>query len=277
MWYAWPRLEEWITPPQESGMPLEVSNLARKIRDRFLGEFDSLQRAPGSGQILQEDLIFVPIGPLSDGSWNVAVGHPEEEDNQPRVLEEPLGPYSVSKYPITQRLYTLFDRNHQVHFQDDYKQYSKGPRCPVIRVNWYDAQMFSIWCKSRLLSEWEWEYACRGNRDSGPHRNLTHWELDPKNDSEREKVAWIYSNSQGRTWPVDSKQSGSHTNAFDLVDMLGNVWEWTESTYEAGEVSRVLRGGSFVSYGRDASASSRGHADPTLALISYGFRVARAP
>jgi formylglycine-generating enzyme required for sulfatase activity len=101
--------------------------------------------------------------------------------------------------------------------------------------------------------------------------------LDPKNDSEREKVAWIYSNSQGRTWPVDSKQSGSHTNAFGLVDMLGNVWEWTESTYEAGEVSRVLRGGSFGFIGRIASASFRLHYGPTLTLIDVGFRVARAP
>jgi hypothetical protein len=277
MWYAWPRLEEWITPPQESGMPLEVSNLARKIRDRFLGEFDSLQRAPGSGQILREDLIFVPIGPLSDGSWNVAVGHPEEKDNPPRLLEEPFWPYSVSKYPITRRLYTLFDQNHQVHYQDDYKQYSPELRCPVIEVNWYDAQMFSIWCKSRLLSEWEWEYACRGNRDSEEHRNLTHWQLDPRSDRERAKVAWISWNSKGRAWPVDSKQSGSYTNAFDLVDMLGNVWEWTESTYEAGEVSRVLRGGSFCDNGRGASASCRHLVGPANSGINSGFRVARAP
>jgi formylglycine-generating enzyme required for sulfatase activity len=206
----------------------------------------------------------------------VAVGHPEESDNKPRLLEDPLGPYSVSKYPITRRLYSLFDRNHQVHYEDDYKLFSRETRCPVIKANWFDAKMFSIWSKGRLLTEWEWEYACRGNYDAEAHRKLTHWQSDPKNDTDRAKVAWILGNSQKRTWPVDVKQDESHTNAFGLVDMLGNVWEWTESIHEAGGVSRVLRGGSFHDFGRGASASYRNHFVPAYTSVFNGFRVARA-
>ena len=88
--------------------------------------------------------------------------------------------------------------------------------------------------------------------------------------------AWVQENSQTRTWPVDTKAIGSNTNPFKLVDMLGNVWESTDSLYKGGSVSRVLRGGSFSSDGWDASASFRSHGDPTDAYIDVGFRVARA-
>jgi formylglycine-generating enzyme required for sulfatase activity len=144
-------------------------------------------------------------------------------------------------------------------------------------MNWYDAQIFAIWCKSRLLNEWEWEYACRANRKDADHQKLNHWRVDPKDDEAREKVAWVEKNSQNHTWPVDAKTDPSHTNSFGLVDMLGNVWEWTEGVYEVGDVSRVLRGGSFYYSGRLASASCRLRRDPTDAVVHGGFRVARAP
>jgi formylglycine-generating enzyme required for sulfatase activity len=59
--------------------------------------------------------------------------------------------------------------------------------------------------------------------------------------------------------------------------MLGNVWEWTDSLYKAGKVSRVLRGGSFFNDGRLASASYRFLSGPAFANFNVGFRVARAP
>jgi formylglycine-generating enzyme required for sulfatase activity len=256
-------------------VPAEVPKSAQSIRERFLREFDVLSKTIGSAQIIDEDLIFVPIKPLDNGSWNVAVGHPDEEDNQPRKIELE-GPYSVSKFPITRRLYQLFDCNHEIHYREDLEKYCLEQRCPVICINWYDAQIFAVWCKSRLLNESEWEYACRANRKDADHQKLNHWRVDPIDDEAREKVAWIEENSQDHTWPVDAKTDPSHTNSFGLVDMLGNVWEWTEGVYEVGEVSRVLRGASFYSLGRGASASYRLRRVPTDSVVYCGFRVARA-
>ena len=144
-------------------------------------------------------------------------------------------------------------------------------------MNWYDAQIFAIWCKSRLLNEWEWEYACRANRKDADHQKLNHWRVDPIDDEAREKVAWITKNSQNHTWPVDAKTDPSHTNSIGLVDMLGNVWEWTEGVYEVGDVSLVIRGGSFRFSGRYASASYRNYNGPAITHVNFGFRVARAP
>jgi formylglycine-generating enzyme required for sulfatase activity len=277
MWYAWPRLAELTVKNPEINVPAEVPKSAQSIRERFLREFDVLSTASDTAQIIHEDLIFIPIKPLDNGSWNVAVGHPDEEDNQPRKIELE-GPYSVSKFPITRRLYQLFDGNHEVHYRKNFEKYCLEQRCPVICMNWYDAQIFAIWCKSRLLNEWEWEYACRANRSAQDHQKKEpdHWRVDPIDDEAREMVAWINKNSQNHTWPVDTKTDQSHTNSLGLVDMLGNVWEWTEGVYKVGEVSRVLRGGSFFNFGRGASASYRLRRGPTDSVVYCGFRVARA-
>jgi formylglycine-generating enzyme len=165
-------------------------------------------------------------------------------------------------------------------FRSDLKEYSPHLRCPAICISWYDAMMFAAWTGSRLMREQEWEYACRANiRDgeskSGPLSKYF-WEDDPEGKNLHEH-AWVYENSMGRTWPVGAKADDLHRHPFELVDMLGNVWEWTDSLYKAGLVSRVLRGGSFRNEGWNASASVRSHSDPAGTNIVIGFRVARAP
>lgn len=53
------------------------------------------------------------------------------------------------------------------------------------------------------------------------------------------------------------------------MDMAGNVWEWMESFYQEGGVSRVVRGSIFLStwLARAGTATS-----PTTAAIISSFR-----
>jgi formylglycine-generating enzyme required for sulfatase activity len=77
---------------------------------------------------------------------------------------------------------------------------------------------------------------------------------------------------------------------YGLLDMSGNVWEWTRSDYQsdpfnpkdsredfAKDVSRVLRGGSWYHNERHARCASRSWYYPNFRDLVIGFRVAVLP
>ena len=273
MYIAWEELKRGVKAPKRS-------KSVTKVMDSFRNQYHDLRKGDhDESKIINEDLEnqFKLIPPPNGGWSNAETSLRDKKHNAPIVVS---GPYEVCAYPVTRRLYALFDLPHEIVFEGWLGLYSPEPRCPAIGVTWYDATMFAAWAGVRLIKEHEWEYACRanireGDPDSGP-LSENFWKGDPKREK-LEDHAWIDKNSKGRTWPVDAKKDGSHTNPFGLVDMLGNVWEWTEDLYNVGQVSRVLRGGSFFIIGRYASASYRDRDDPTKSIIVSGFRVARAP
>ena len=86
------------------------------------------------------------------------------------------------------------------------------------------------------------------------------------------EVAWYVDNSDNKTHPVGQKKP----NAFGLYDMHGNVWEWCEDLYEAGDSFRVVRGGSWNLNSWDCAAGFRSFSDPDPVHrhINLGFRLA---
>ena len=268
---AWRKLSELSLSENQVHSGLSATG----IMENFLGEFVSLKNAEPTQGIIEQDLVIKTIE-LQGTNVEVEVGHYDMDGyfkDNPQHIEKLAGTFAISKYPITRRLYACFDPKHIEFFETEFNRNANDARCPVICVNYWDAWMFAVWCGGRLPTEWEWEYACRANcRDKDNRLSLYHWPDDNKGDQLKD-YAWYSGNSVNKTHPVGILKP----NEYELHDMLGNVWEWTESTYESGQVSRVLRGGSFVSVGRFASASYRFHDGPTVTGISSGFRVARAP
>jgi formylglycine-generating enzyme required for sulfatase activity len=275
MYIAWQELQRGVEDKIREGSVTEVMN-------SYTQQYVNLRsRGDEASKIIEEDLEgqYENIPEPAHGWSKVAVGHKDYSDNPPHNVAL-KGPYEVSAYPVTRRLYRLFDPRHEIVFHDDFNQYSPDPRCPAIDITWYEAMMFAAWVSARLMDEYEWEYCCRsdiGDRDLQKTPLEKYFWKDDPDGSKLKDHAWVRQNSKDRTWPVDAKQDGLHTNEFRLVDTLGNVWEWTASTYAKGGVPRVLRGGSFDDLGRYASASYRFHGVPTFMYIYFGFRVARAP
>jgi formylglycine-generating enzyme required for sulfatase activity len=107
---------------------------------------------------------------------------------------------------------------------------------PVVQVSRLDAIAFATWAGKRLPSEDEWEIAARGKEGFPlPWGN----NILP--------LANLEGHQAGCTTPVNyfGRQSMS---PYGLLDMLGNVFEWTSSTYSGqnGRGLYILKGGSWA-------------------------------
>jgi formylglycine-generating enzyme required for sulfatase activity len=78
---------------------------------------------------------------------------------------------------------------------------------------------------------------------------------------------------------INSRSANTVAGGGGLLDMSGNVWEWTRTNYETGEDdletadSRVLRGGSFYDESHYARCAYRNRYYPGDGKKQYGFRV----
>ncbi len=96
---------------------------------------------------------------------------------------------------------------------------------PVVFVNFKDAQAYCLWAGLRLPTEEEWIRAGRADKK---------WDYPFGKDWDPTKVACKVTESKKRLafkrLPVNSLENIS---AFGCVDMVGNVWEWVGSPFEA--------------------------------------------
>lgn len=147
----------------------------------------------------------------------------------------------------------------------------------------------------RLLSEAEWEYACRagsesvfnsGDRVDGSDVNFegTYPYLIEENYVNQKDPSVKSGRYRGHTIAVDSLKP----NAFGLRNMHGNVAEWvfdyyapypspTPADYAGPETGkyRVNRGGAYIDFGKHLRSAYRSAANPLARDPKRGFRIAR--
>ena len=244
----------------------------------------------GNGVVLE--MVSIPGGTFIMGS-------PETEEGRYRDLESPQHQVTVSaffagKYPITQAQWQAVMGNNPSKF--------KGEKRPVEKISWDDTVEFcgllsqKTGKKYRLLSEAEWEYACRA-------RTTTPFHFGETITSDLVNYAGIYpfANAPKGLYRQETTDVGSFPpNAFGLYDMHGNVWEWCSdwdnsnyqgaptdgSSWETGyDLLRVMRGGSWGNHSHWCRSANRMHACLFLTATelssantwkSWGFRVAVA-
>jgi serine/threonine protein kinase/formylglycine-generating enzyme required for sulfatase activity len=245
----------------------------------------------------------VPPAPTRDmafikgGSFNM--GTENGFDSQKPVHLVSVVSFYLDKKEVTNAEYAAFVKatNHPVPALDENDPSARGGywkpwngtdppagwgNFPVGNVSAKDAEDYAEWLskrdgvKYRLPTEAEWEYAAR----NGSTNSLFPW-----GNSWAEGRA----NLNGRSSPRDVGSFPEGATETGLLDMIGNVWEWTSSRasyYDQKKVNTdevtayVRRGGSFADkINRDFTnaADRTWYGDERYKFPTIGFRLARDP
>jgi formylglycine-generating enzyme required for sulfatase activity len=261
-----PGLREFLSTLGEAvAPPPRVPPVAPAVR--FTGA-DGRELKPGDSFKDAEfapEMVIIPAGSFmmgsKEGEGSYYTEYPQHEVTIPRA-------FAVGKYPVTFDEWDAAVEAGGVRKTSD-QGWGRGRR-PVINIIWSDVRECVEWLAARtgrpyrLLSEAEWEYACRAGSPA----------VYCFGDGEGElgRYAWYEANSGGQTHPVGEKAP----NAFGLYDMHGNVWEWCEDywydSYQDKPESlnasggawttrynelHTLRGGSWDNLRRDLRAAAR--------------------
>ena len=231
------------------------------------------------------EMVVVPAGEFWMGSKD-GEGFDSERPRHKVTISQA---FAVGKYPVTFAEWDAYAAGGLGGILGFGKRHSPSDRGwgrdrrPVINVSWDNAKAYIKWLSDktgqpyRLLSEAEWEYACRAGSETAYSFG--------DNESDLGRHAWYSSNSGGKTHPVGEKAA----NGFGLHDMHGNVWEWCEDPWHGnyngapddgsawttgGSGIRVLRGGSWGNDPQYLRAARRGIYSPGNRYYGIGFRVA---
>ncbi len=224
------------------------------------------------------EMVYVPSGIFEMGALH------DDKNIEAHYISHTVTitkPFYIGKYEITQGQWETVMGNNPSVFGKCVKDF------PVENVSWEDCQDFleklnqnQDDCKFRLPYEAEWEFSAKGSINA---------EKFPYSGSENlNEVAWYVSNSMKSTHPIGEKK----TNALNICDMSGNVWEWCQDRYGhysaepetdpegAGLFSslwynygRVVRGGCWASNSKSCTVVHRYHYDSATRLNIIGFRV----
>ena len=228
---------------------------------------------PASDPVIPGEMVFIPAGEFIMGSNNKAT----EDANAFPEHKVTLPAFWIDKYEVTNEEFMEFSIANSYPGEgaakgSDWRIFATLDKLnvPVVYITWNDANEYCKAKGKRLPTEQEWEYAARG-----PNGNAYPWGND-----------WISGRSNTNEAGREAMDIGlfNEVSYFGVHDMLGNVQEWTASSYRAypgggsgqtfNETFRVVRGLSPTYRGKAGNLWLR-FAQPPTALYNFGCRCAK--
>ena len=152
--------------------------------------------------------------------------------------------FYIDQYPVSNSQFKAFLDATNYHPKDDLnflKDWKNGSypdgwaNKPVTWVSLEDARAYAAWAGKRLPHEWEWQYASQGTDG-----RLYPWGNDWKADA-----VPVPEKGRALRGPDDSAAHPLGASAFNVMDLVGNVWQWTDEYEDEHTRAAILRGGSY--------------------------------
>ena len=191
--------------------------------------------------------IFRVHGTEIEGGADPGVDVQYPWEDSPRRFHEhamQIKPFYIDTYPVTNAQFKQFlDAAHymprdKLNFLRDWKNgtFPQGwENRPVTWVSLEDARAYAQWSGKRLPHEWEWQMAAQGT-DGRVYPWGNQWQAPN-----------VPSLDQGRTMrgpdPVDAHPLGA--SPYGVMDMVGNVWQWTDEFTDEHTRAAIVRGGEY--------------------------------
>ena len=193
------------------------------------------------------EFIFKVQGTEIEGGNDPGVDVQYPWEDSPRRFHEKkmqVAPFFIDKFPVTNAEFKQFlDATHyapsdSINFLRDWKNgaFPEGwDNRPVTWVSLEDARAYATWAGKRMPHEWEWQLAAQGT-DGRVYPWGNFWQS-----------ANVPLPSTGRTMPgpdpVDAHPQGA--SPYGVMDMVGNVWQWTNEFTDEHTRAAILRGGEY--------------------------------
>jgi iron(II)-dependent oxidoreductase len=150
---------------------------------------------------------------------------------------------------------------------------------PVVGVSWYEACAYARWAGKRLPTDPEWVKAGTWPvfaEGAKPVQRRFPW-----GDAMDRKRVNVWGSGFDTTVPVHALPTGGSVNG--VQQLVGNVWEWTSSTFgawepatrkiETGQPQKSIRGGAYDSYfDTQAHCQFQSGESPLARKHNIGFR-----
>jgi gamma-glutamyl hercynylcysteine S-oxide synthase len=198
-------------------------------------------------KIPESDYLFEVGGIEIEGSNDIGVDVQYPWEDAPRrfhMRSMHIKSFFIDTFPITNAQFKNFLDATHYHPQDDLnflRDWKDGTfpagwdDRPVTWVSLEDARAYASWAGKRLPHEWEWQYAAQGT-DQRLYPWGNNWDASaiPIPDKSR---------TMRGPDPVDKHPKG--VSPFGVMDMVGNVWQWTDEFTDDHTRAGILRGGSY--------------------------------
>ncbi|MDZ7751975.1 MAG: selenoneine synthase SenA [Gammaproteobacteria bacterium] len=156
----------------------------------------------------------------------------------------------------------------------------------LIHVSWYEARAYCRWAGRRLPTELEWEVAAAAQPSADGTTLASLKRRYPWGDAPPD--AGRANLDGGALGTIDVGALAAGDSAFGCRQMLGNVWEWTDTVFEPYPgfepdmyqdysqplfgTTRLLRGGAWASRARLIRNTWRNYYGPDRNDVFAGFR-----